>query len=256
MTPLLQCDDICISAGGKVLASKLRWRVAAGECWGLLGPNGCGKTTLLLSLAGLSPLDRGEILLNQRNITSYSRRGFARLVGLLFQHNSYDFPTSVAELVITGRFAHQRLLAGVNDAERRLVLQRLQDLGIAHLAGRQANSLSGGEMQRVALAILLTQAPRLALLDEPENHLDPGVTIKLLQLVKDFFSNNNKALVMALHDPSIALRLCSHLLLLFGDGRYLAGATGTVATAENLSALYAHPMGVVDTDDGQLFYPR
>jgi iron complex transport system ATP-binding protein len=111
-------------------------------------------------------------------------------------------------------------------------------------------------MQRVALAILLTQAPNLALLDEPENHLDPGVTILLLQLVKDYFSNNNNCLVMALHDPSIALRLCSHLLLLFGDGRYLAGATATVATAENLSSLYAHPMAVVDTDDGRLFYPR
>ena len=61
---------------------------------------------------------------------------------------------------------------------------------------------------------------------------------------------------MALHDPSIALRLCTHLLLLFGDGRYLAGATATLATAENLSALYAHPMGVVETDEGPLFYPR
>jgi iron complex transport system ATP-binding protein len=256
MTPLLQCDDVCISAGGKALASKLQWRIAAGECWGLLGPNGCGKTTLLLSLAGLSPLDHGEILFKQRNINSYSRRQLARLVGLLFQHNSYDFPTTVAELVMTGRFAHQPLLAGVTDAERCLVSERLQELGIAQLAGRQANTLSGGEMQRVAMAILLTQAPSLALLDEPENHLDPGVTIKLLQSVKDFFSKNNKGLVVALHDPSLALRLCSHLLLLFGDGRYLAGATATVATAENLSALYAHPMGVVDTDDGQLFYPR
>jgi iron complex transport system ATP-binding protein len=255
MKALLQCQKITIRAGGRELIHQLQWRIEPQQCWGILGPNGCGKTSLLHSLAGLREVDDGEILIQQQSINSYSRRELARLIGLLFQHSSYDFPTRVEDLVMSGRFAQQRLLAGDSADDRQQVHTAMRNFKIAQLADRAANSLSGGEMQRVAMAILHTQSPRIALLDEPENHLDPGVMFQLLQLLTRFFSTENRACIMVLHDPSVAVRLCSHLLLLFGDGRYIKGSTMEIATPENLSELYAHPMHAVRIDDGLLFYP-
>lgn len=255
MKPSLQCQEISIRAGDRELINQLQWRIKPQQRWGILGPNGCGKTSLLHSLAGLRKVEEGEILIQQQSVNSYSRRELANLIGLLFQHSRYDFPTRVEELVMTGRFAQQKLLAGDNTEDRQLVQAAMQNFKIAHLAERAANTLSGGEMQRVAMAILHTQAPRIALLDEPENHLDPGIMFKLLQRLTGFFSINNRSCIMVLHDPSVAVRLCSHLLLLFGDGRYAKGRTLDIATTENLSELYAHPMHAVNIDDGLLFYP-
>ncbi len=255
MKALLQCQQINIRAGNRELIHHLQWRIEPQQCWGILGPNGCGKTSLLHSLAGLREVEDGEILIQQGSLDSFSRRELAQLIGLLFQHSSYDFPTRVEDLVMSGRFAQQKLLSGVSAEDRRQVHTAMQNFKIAQLADRAANSLSGGEMQRVAMAILHTQSPRIALLDEPENHLDPGIMFKLLQLLTDFFSTENRSCIMVLHDPSVAVRLCSHLLLLFGDGRYIQGRTMEIATPENLSELYAHPMHAVSIDDGMLFYP-
>ncbi len=255
MKALLQCQKINIRAGDRELIQQLQWRIEPQQCWGILGPNGCGKTSLLHSLAGLREVEDGEIRIQQQSINSYSRRELAQLIGLLFQHSSYDFPTRVEELVMSGRFAHQKLLAGISAEDRQLVHIAMRNFKIAELADRAANTLSGGEMQRVAMAILHTQSPRIALLDEPENHLDPGIMFKLLQLVRNYFSIENRSCIMVLHDPSVAVRLCSHLLLLFGDGRYIKGRTMDIATPENLSELYAHPMHAVTIDDGLLFYP-
>ncbi len=256
MKALLQCQEINIRAGNRELINQLQWRIEPQQCWGILGPNGCGKTSLLHSLAGLREVEDGEILIQQQPINSYSRRELAQLIGLLFQHSSYDFPTTVEELVMSGRFAQQKLLSGVSAEDRRQVHTAMQNFKIAQLADRAANSLSGGEMQRVAMAILHTQSPRIALLDEPENHLDPGIMFHLLQLLTVYFSIENRSCIMVLHDPSVAVRLCSHLLLLFGDGRYIKGRTMDIATPANLSKLYVHPMHAVPIDDGLLFYPE
>ena len=255
MKALLQCQNVSVRAGNRELIHQLQWRITPQQCWGILGPNGCGKTSLLHSLAGLREVEEGKILIQQKSINSYSRRELAQLIGLLFQHSSYDFPTTVEELVMSGRFAQQKLLAGVSAGDRQLVNTAMQNFMIDHLAERAANTLSGGEMQRVAMAILHTQSPRIALFDEPENHLDPGIMFKLLQLLKGFFSIDNRSCIMVMHDPSAAVRLCSHLLLLFGDGRYIKGTTMEIATPENLSELYAHPMHAVSIDNGLLFYP-
>jgi iron complex transport system ATP-binding protein len=255
MKALLQCQKINIRAGDRELIHQLQWSIGPQQCWGILGPNGCGKTSLLHSLAGLREVEDGEIFIQQHSINSYSRRELAQLIGLLFQHSSYDFPTTVEDLVMSGRFAQQRLLAGVSVEDHQLVHTAMRNFRIAQLAGRTANTLSGGEMQRVAMAILHTQSPQIALLDEPENHLDPGIMFKLLQLLIEYFSINNRSCIMVLHDPSVAVRLCSHMLLLFGDGRYIKGSTMEIATPENLSELYAHPMHAVPIDDGLLFYP-
>jgi len=117
------------------------------------------------------------------------------------------------------------------------------------MENRNTHTLSGGERQRMEIATLLTQQPQLALLDEPSNHLDPGQQIIMLQLLQEHFTVEERALVMVLHDCNLAMRFCDHLLLLKGNGEYLAGSLTELASAENLSWLYQHPVSLQRVDE-------
>ena len=254
MTALLDCNRVTLAAGPKQLVRSLEWTVGAGEQWGILGPNGCGKTTLLHSLSGLHEVREGEILLRGQPLGALSRREIARLTGLLFQENHYPFPLSVEELVLAGRFPWQSVLAVVSAEERRLAREALATMQLEGFQQRRIDSLSGGERRRVALAALLCQQAAINLLDEPENHLDPGIRLTLL---RRFLEQQPaaRATVMVMHDPALAVRLCSHLLLLFSDGSWLAGRTEEIATGGNLSRLYGAPFEATRAGEVLLVYP-
>jgi iron complex transport system ATP-binding protein len=117
------------------------------------------------------------------------------------------------------------------------------------------DTLSGGERRRVGLATLLSQQAGIQLLDEPENHLDPGIRLKLLQSFVGQLDSHKQTAVMVLHEPALAARLCSHLLLLFEDGSYLAGKADQVATEEHMTRLYGTPFHAVRNGKILLFYP-
>jgi iron complex transport system ATP-binding protein len=132
----------------------------------------------------------------------------------------------------------------------------LQAVGLGGIEARLADSLSGGERRRLALATLLAQDPRLALLDEPVNHLDPGQQLAVIDLVRRTFGTPGRALVVVLHDVNLALRCCTHLLLLAGGGAARAGEAAALATPATLSELYGHPMVPVSVDGRPGFLPR
>jgi iron complex transport system ATP-binding protein len=125
----------------------------------------------------------------------------------------------------------------------------LAELGLLHLAERSCMDLSGGESRRLALAAVLVQDPEILLLDEPTNHLDPANQVTILNVLAERVRSDQKAAIMALHEVNLATCYCSHVLLLFGDGQWLAGTTDNLLTAENLSRLYRCRVRLVD--DGQ-----
>lgn len=255
MTPLMESRALTLKAGGKRLVEALDWQIHPGEQWGILGPNGCGKSTLLHTLTGLVAPESGTILLGGNPLDSMSRREVARQAGLLFQENHYPFPLTVKQLVLAGRYPWQTAYKSNVGEDRDIVSASLSSMQLEDLAERKINELSGGERRRVALAALLTQDAAVSLLDEPENHLDPGVRLSLLKTFLDALDDDRQAAVMVLHDPTLAVRLCSHMLLLFDDGSYLHGPTGDTATEDNLTRLYGASFQSVETDRGTLFYP-
>lgn len=255
MRPLAECNRVCLEAGTTRLVQELTWKLMPGECWGILGPNGSGKTTLLQALAGLHPVVQGEIRLAGNPVEKLSRKAIARQVGLLFQETHYPFPMRVRELVRAGRYAWQNWSGASSDRDEEISTRAMTVMHLETLAERHVNSLSGGERRRVALATLLSQQAGIQLLDEPENHLDPGIRVKLLEGFIDQLDNQKQSTVMVLHEPALAVRLCSHLLLLFDDGDYLAGETDEVATEENMTRLYGTPFHAVRSGKILLFYP-
>lgn len=254
--PLLSTRGLGVTIGDKQVCDDLNLDIQAGDRWALLGINGIGKTTLLHTLAGLREPAAGEVLLDGRPIKTQPRRQVARQLGLLLQDEGDAFPGTVLETALSGRHPHLGRWQWESAADIRRAEQALAQMGLAELAPRQINTLSGGERRRLSLATLLCQDPRLFLLDEPTNHLDPHQQIMLLQRLVAQVQADTKGLLMILHDVNLASRFCDHGLLLFGHGESLHGPLKHVLTVDNLSRLYGHPVSELAGPHGSIFLPR
>lgn len=248
---LLRAVSLDIAVAGQRLLQQLNLTVSCGQCWALLGANGAGKTTLLHTLAGLRLAQGGSLWLQGAPLARLPRRTIAQRLGLLPQDSNDGFPATVLETALIGR--HPYLGRWQNESARDLALARqaLAQVGLAGHEGRLCHTLSGGERRRLALATLLTQAPRLLLLDEPTNHLDLHHQIAALRHLRGLTDSGEHGVLMALHDVNLAARYCDHALLLFGDGQWQAGPAATLLTTDTLSQLYRHPIAEVGGPDGQ-----
>jgi len=246
--PLLNVENLSCAIGSVRIADNLNLQIKAGHCWGILGPNGAGKTTLLHALGGLHPIDAGSIRYRGKPLEGFTPKSLARERGLLFQTELGGFPGTVFETVLTGRHPYLGSLGWEQPEDLERAAQAIEQVGLKGLENRDAQTLSGGERQRMEIATLLAQQPRVALLDEPSNHLDPGQQIIMLRMLKTRFTGTDRALLMVLHDCNLAIRFCDYLLLLKGDGEYLAGSVESLATAEHLSWLYQHPVSLQHID--------
>jgi len=237
---LLSCNKLDIKIAEKQICHNLSLTINPGENWAILGMNGCGKTTLLHHLAGLLPVQAGEIQVNETNIEQLSRRQIAQQLSLLLQHQEDYFPGTVLEAVLVGRHPHLKSWQWETDSDKQLALEALQLVGLNDFADRAILTLSGGERQRVALATLLVQQTAIRLLDEPVNHLDIHHQHEVMKMISS--NNNQVANVFVLHDVNLAVRYCDHVLLMPENGETIQGSCDKILTPENLSALYQHPI--------------
>ena len=205
---------------------------------GLLGPNGCGKTTLLRLLAGILTPQSGTVTLKGRPLSDLSRREIARHIAIVPQETHPAFDYTVMEMVLMGRHPHLGPFALEGPADLAIAHNALAATGTAHLADRAYMTLSGGEKQRVIIASALTQSPELLLLDEPTASLDLGYQLEIATLLGTLNRDRGVTLVLATHDLNLAASLCSDLVLL-REGRVLAqGPTSEVLTAAMVRRLY------------------
>lgn len=239
--PLLRTQGLSIRVAGRTLVQSLDMALHAGQFWCLLGPNGAGKTLLLRTLAGLRPAAAGLIEVAGRPLPRWPLAALARQRGFVPQQLHDAFALPVQDAVLQGRHPHVSRWHWEDPADLALANAALARVGLDHLAGRDITTLSGGERQRVALATLLLQNPPLALLDEPLAHLDLAQQLRMLDLLGQV-QQQGQALLLSVHDLSLAQRVASHVLLLCGGGRTLAGPVAEVMTEAHLSAAFGHPL--------------
>ena len=237
---LISCDALSVKIADKTICEGLMLSINAGENWAILGMNGCGKTTLLHHIAGLSLAQSGNISINKTSLNELSRKKIAQQLSLLLQHQEDHFPGTVLESVLIGRHPHLKSWQWESEYDKNLALETLSSVGLTDFYERSILTLSGGERQRVALATLLVQQTKIRLLDEPVNHLDIHQQHEVMKLLTS--NNENIANVFVLHDVNLATRYCDNALLIYDNGTTRQGVCSDVLTENNLSELYQHPL--------------
>jgi iron complex transport system ATP-binding protein len=212
--------------------------VAPGAFLGILGPNGSGKTTLLKLLGGLLTPSTGEIVLESRPLTAWTRRELARRIAIVPQELHPAFDYTVLEMALMGRFPHLGAFAVESPADISIARAALVATGVAAFESRQFSTLSGGEKQRVILAAALAQQADILLLDEPTASLDPGHQMDIAALLVELNRTRQLTLVVATHDLNLAASMCAELAMMRGGAVIASGPTREVLTALNLERLY------------------
>jgi iron complex transport system ATP-binding protein len=251
---ILSAQDLKVTIAGIVVCRDLDFSVAPGQCWAILGRNGAGKTTLLHTLAGLRAPASGAIALDGRPLATMPAREVARIRGLLTQDDSDAFGATVLETALIGRHPHLSRWQWESGEDLRIAREALASMDLAGAEQRDVRTLSGGERRRAALAALLTQRPRLMLLDEPSSHLDLAHQLAVLRRLIALARDQRRALIMVLHDVNLAQRFCDHVLML-DRGVAVAGSASELLTAERLSGIYGVPLKTLSEGEERYFVP-
>lgn len=238
--------------------------VPEGEIFGVIGPNGSGKSSLLKVLAGLVQPQEGTVRLFGERLDAVPRDSIARQVAYMPQDLSSDFPFSVLDMVLMGRFPYRQrgmwnLLGWEHGADLSVVEHAMAQADVTHLADREMSTLSAGERQRVLLARALAQEPRVLLLDEPTAHLDLQHQLDVCRILKRVHSQLGMTVLLVSHDINLASQYCDHILMMKGGRRICLGSPEEVINQSNLSQVYgcqvsidAHP----DTGLPRVSLPR
>jgi iron complex transport system ATP-binding protein len=237
-TPLLEVEKVSFGYGQQIILYDVSLSLNAGTMAALLGPNGSGKTTLLRLLSGVTRPQQGQILLEGRDVQHWGRRALARRIAVVPQEVHMPFAFTVEQMVEMGRTPFVRSFWGTrNSDDHEQVQEAMRACGVSWLAGRIFNELSGGEQQRVLIAMALAQQPSLLLLDEPTSHLDIKYQVETLELIQRLNREHGVTVVAAIHDLNLAARYFSRLLL-FQRGIVADGGPAEVLVPDLLSRVY------------------
>ncbi|MCK8436346.1 ABC transporter ATP-binding protein [Streptomyces sp. D2-8] len=242
----LSAENVTLAYDQRVIAEQLSVEIPDNSFTVIVGPNACGKSTLLRALSRMLKPSEGRVLLDGQVIQSMPAKKVARTLGLLPQSSIAPDGITVADLVGRGRYPHQGILRQWSAEDERIVQESMRQTGVAELGDRYVDELSGGQRQRVWIAMALAQQTPLLLLDEPTTFLDIQHQIDVLDLCAELHEEQGRTLVAVLHDLNHAARYATHLIAL-REGRVIAqGAPKDIVTAGLVEEVFGLRCQVID----------
>lgn len=242
----LSAENVTLAYDQRVIAERLSVEIPDDSFTVIVGPNACGKSTLLRALSRMLKPSTGRVLLDGQTIQSMPAKKVARTLGLLPQSSIAPDGITVADLVGRGRYPHQGILRQWSAEDERVVQESMAQTGVAELAGRYVDELSGGQRQRVWIAMALAQQTPLLLLDEPTTYLDIQHQIDVLDLCAELHEEQGRTLVAVLHDLNHAARYATHLIALKGGEVIAQGAPEDVVTARLVQEVFGLRCQVIE----------
>lgn len=232
---MITLDHIQVCFGDRRILDDISAEIAGGRITAVMGPNGCGKTTLLRCIGGLLQPSSGRVLVDGKPVHDYSARALAQKEAFVRQQSQTDLDFSAFEIVLMGRNPYQRRLQNESQADWDIVEQCMRQTNTWHLRLAKPGQMSGGELQRVMIARALTQQTPVLLMDEPVSNLDIAHQFEIMHLLREA---KEKTIVIVIHDLNLALQFCDDLLL-FHSGKLLyQGPVAGGLTPENIRTVY------------------
>ena len=245
---MLTLDNIHVSFGQRAILAGITADIAPGGITAVMGPNGCGKTTLLRCIGGLLQPNSGRVLIDHKPVGDYTARQLAQRLAFVRQHALTDFEFSAFETVLMGRNPYQHHLQNESQADWDIVERCMRQTGTWHLRLATPAQMSGGELQRVMIARALAQETPVLLLDEPVSSLDIAHQLEIMRLLRQA---SEKTILIVIHDLNLALQFCDRLMLLHEGRMLFHGPVAEGLTPNNTRLVYG-----VDTHmaDGHIIF--
>ena len=231
---MIELKHIQVSYGKREILRDIDAAIAPGRITAVMGPNGCGKTTLLRCIGGLLEPTSGSVGIDGQEVGSYSARALAQKVAFVRQQAQTDFEFSAFETVLMGRNPYQHHLQNESQKDWDIVEQCMKQTNTWHLRLAKPAEMSGGEMQRVMIARALAQQTPVLLMDEPVSNLDIAHQLEIMRLLR----TTDKTVVIVIHDLNLALQFCDDLMLIHNGALLFHGCMADGLTTENIATAY------------------
>ncbi|QAY65687.1 ABC transporter ATP-binding protein [Paenibacillus protaetiae] len=243
---LFEAVQVGKTVGARQVLDGLSFTFRTGRLYGIIGPNGVGKSTLLGLLSGVDSPTSGRLLFNGELVQRIPRRQLAKQMAVLQQSGLPPAGFTVREAVEMGRFPYQNWLGDERTDAGPIIDKAIASMGLASLQHRKLDQLSGGERQRAAFAKVIAQETDIMLLDEPTTHLDIGYQIQMLDMVKNWQRERGRTAIAVLHDLNLASLYCDELLVLHKGRAAAFGKPADIVTAKLIEEVYETKAAVVD----------
>ena len=234
----IEIQEITLAYGERLVLREISLEVRAGEVVGIVGPNGCGKSTLIKGITRVLSLSSGHIFVDGEDITKLSTGELARLIAVVPQSPLLPEVFTAFELVLMGRTPHLGFLQYEGQKDVFIAMRSMELTDTQYLAERRVGELSGGEKQRLTIARALTQEPKVILLDEPTAHLDINYQVEILDLITELCAKQGLTALVALHDLNLAAQYCDRIIMLHNGRIHAEGSPREVITAQNVREVY------------------
>lgn len=242
---MIRLNNISYDIDKHKIIDQLSYTFDAQCFYGLIGPNGTGKSTLIQLISGVLAAHQGEVYIDGKLAKSYSKKQLARLIAVLQQGGLESLSYYVSDVLAMARYPYQSLFSADKEDSLNIINEAIAKTDISHLVHKRLDELSGGERQRVALAKLWVQRPKILLLDEPTTYLDIGYQQAVMEFIAEWQREEKLLVIAVMHDINLAALYCEKIIAL-QDGKIVAeGDTKTVLTVDLLEQLFAAQIDII-----------